>query len=140
LDSQVTDELIAIARDANAYANYVEMIKAPYDQMIRENSRYETLARPVEAVASKYSALGNEFKNYRNQAYLNLGKKAEGRGDKLLVLLYYRDTHRLSVFACQERMATDAECPRLEAEKGMQRLLSISTVEPYAYFKLPEAK
>lgn len=132
---QSEEELRSLARAANAYANYVDMIHTQYNRYRVDNLRYQFVIASVEPVQDLYARLGNEFKGIRNRAYLNLGEKAEAAGHPLEALYFYNDAFRLASFGCSSQNPSAGECPRLEAERRMQRILRIEGVQPYTTFR-----
>lgn len=130
LAEQDEGELRIIARAANAYANYIDMIHSQYNRYRVDNLRLNFILQRLEPVQDAYAVLSNEFKAIRNRAYLNLGEKAEAAGDALQALYYYNDAYRLSAFSCFG-MGVDRPCSRFEAERRMQRILRIDSIQPF---------
>jgi hypothetical protein len=130
VEQQDESDLKTLARDANAYASMVGMIDEEYGNERRQNLKYDLVTRPIGRASKEYNRIENEFKGYRNTAFMNLAQKAEAKGDMLQAFMYYRDAYRLSAFPCVPLELTDDSCPRLVAEKAMQRILGISNVVP----------
>ncbi|HEY5301734.1 MAG TPA: hypothetical protein VIJ55_13755, partial [Acetobacteraceae bacterium] len=130
-DQQSDDDLRTLAKASNAYANYVDLIHRGYQDAQRENYQYDFVVKVLNPIADDYTRIENEFKDYRNKAYLNLAEKSEVRGDMLQALFLYNDAFRLSSFDCSSRSPTNETCTRWAAEKAMQRILGISGFEPY---------
>jgi hypothetical protein len=123
---QSEDQLRVVAREANAYANYVGMIRSEYEAELRRQPRFPP--EQLEATSRRYSMIANEFLLIRNTAYFNLARKAEMTGDRLGALLLYNDAYRLSFFDCS---SSSTLCPRVDAEVAMQELLGITDITPY---------
>jgi hypothetical protein len=129
LSEQSEDILKQIATKANLYANFVGFISGEYDSYRRENFRYDFVVRPVEKAREPYIELSNKFKDFRNQAYFNMGLKARDAGKNLEALLYFRDAFRLSDFECGKEGSKN--CARWHAEIEIQKLLRINGIRPY---------
>ncbi len=130
VDEQTVEALLTLAREANAYANLVGRLYAPYEREWQENARFDFVRNALRPVLGMYERLDNEFKTIRNRAYMNLGEKAEARGEILEAFFFYNDTYRLEMFACQNARDTALECPRVGAEERMRRLLGIDATPP----------
>lgn len=132
LPEQPNEELLALAKKANAAANFVGFILEDYDQYYRENFRYDFVQTKIAPFHDAYVALSNRMKDYRNQAYFNLGKKASDRGDAMAAFFFFRDAYRLSAFTQDEG---DHKGMRYQAEIEMKKLLGIDGMGTFAYWK-----
>jgi hypothetical protein len=94
------EELAALAREANFYANLVDAIGKGYSAERRENSRYDFIIKKLDPLADNYIRMSNEFKSIRNQAYFSMAKKAEEKGHSIKAFFLYNDIFRLSQFSC----------------------------------------
>jgi hypothetical protein len=130
LSDQKDDELRTIATQSNKYANLVSYLASEYESYSRENLRYDFVQKALRPGQDAYSKIGNEFKDYRNQAYFNLGMRAKSAGKEIESLLYFRDAYRLSSFDCGKGTAPQS-CMRWKAEQEMQKLLKLDKVQAY---------
>jgi len=133
IQAQDARALKTIAEQANHYANLVDKIYGEYTDYLRDNSRYEFVTKEVR----KATLLGilegrdTQFKTIRNQAYLNLGRLAQGDGRDMEAFLFFNDAFRLSIFECYEG---EDKCLRYQAEQYMKKLLGLEGVS-YVYWK-----
>ncbi|MBI5850972.1 MAG: hypothetical protein HZB39_08080 [Planctomycetes bacterium] len=132
LAEQPDDQLLALAKQANAAANFVGFILEEYQQYHRDNFRYDFVQEKVAPFHDAYVELSNRLKSYRNQAYFNLGKKAAGRGDEMTAFFYFRDAYRLSSFTEDKG---DHKGLRYQAEVEMKRLLGLESMGTFIYWK-----
>lgn len=121
LQDQSVDDLQQLAKKANAAANYVGLILDEYRAYYRENYRYEFIQRAVAPHHDSYVKISNKMKDFRNQAYFNLGKKHVNEGELLAALFYFRDAYRLSNFDDDRKR----QGMRYKAEQEMKKLLGI---------------
>jgi len=121
LQDQPVDALEQLAKKANATANYVGLILDEYREYYRENYRYSFIQNAVAPHHDSYVEISNKMKDFRNQAYFNLGKKHVNKGELLAALFYFRDAYRLSTFDDDRRR----QGMRYMAEQEMKKLLGI---------------
>lgn len=132
LGEQRDEDLTAIAKQANAAANFVGFILAEYEDYYRDNYRYDFVQKKVAPFHDAYVTLSNDLKWFRNKAYFNLGKKALERKEDFVAFFYFRDAYRLSSFTEDEG---DHKGIRYQAEIEMKRLLGVSDIESFVYWK-----
>lgn len=133
LAEQSEAELKQLAKQANTYANLVRFISDEYSQYYRENYQYKFVQEKVAPARNAYDKRVNEFLDYRNRAYFNLGLKAKAAGNPTLALFYFRDAFRLSAFDCFG--TKKEECMRWQAEQELQKLLDLEAVQAYVTWK-----
>lgn len=121
IQDQPVGDLEQLAKKANAAANYVGLILDEYREYSRENYRYEFIQRAVAPYHDSYVKISNKMKDFRNQAYFNLGKKYARKGELLAALFYFRDAYRLSIFDDDQKR----QGMRYKAEQEMKKLLDI---------------
>ena len=134
LNEQTKEELVDVARQANHVANLIGFLQEEYGSYHRENFRYEFIQEKVATPHDAYIKVMNEFKDYRNQAYFNLGAQAKESGDLATAFFYYRDAYRLSEFDCGPGKAAQT-CMRWLAEQELQKLLGLSSIKSYVSWK-----
>jgi len=132
LAEQSEAELKKLAEQANIVANYVGFIFDEYRQYYGDNYRYDFVQTKVAPFHDAYLKLANRFKDYRNRAYFNLGKKAVERGDEVGAFFFFRDAYRLSTFTEE---AGDHKGMRYLAEVEMKKLLGIDSINTFVYWK-----
>jgi len=132
LAEQSDDELLKLAKHANAAANFVGFILEEYERYYRDNYRYDFVQTKVAPFHDAYVALSNRLKDYRNRAYFNLGRKAAERGDEMAAFFYFRDAYRLSTFTEAEG---DHKGMRYQAEMEMKRLLGLDSMGTFTFWK-----
>lgn len=132
LEQQSVLELEELAKQANAAANFVGFILSEYQDYYRDNYKYDFVQKKVAPHHDSYVQLSNRFKDYRNQAYFNLGKKAAAAGDRLKAFFYFRDAFRLSSFTDD---SGDHKGMRYQAEIEMKRLLGVEDLSSFVYWK-----
>ena len=129
LADQSEDTLLFLAKQSNYYANLVGFITEEYNDYYNAKYRYDFITKKVAAPMDAYTAIANEFKTFRNQAYFNLGLKAKAAGRGIEALLLFRDAYKLSPFNCSETRREN--CMRWKAEQEMQKLLGLSHIRAY---------
>lgn len=132
LAEQTEEDLEALAKRANAAANFVDFILDEYQDYYSDNYLYDFVQEKVAPFHDAYVELSNRLKSYRNQAYFNLGLKAAERGDEFEGFFYFRDAYRLSSFT--EGAATQ-EGMRYKAEIEMKNLLGIEELGTFVYWQ-----
>ena len=133
LADQSEDTLLFLAKQSNYYANLVGFISEEYNDYYNSKYRYDFITEKVAAPMDAYTAIANEFKTFRNQAYFNLGLKAKAAGRGIEALLLFRDAYKLSTFNCSETRREN--CMRWKAEQEMQKLLGLSNIRSYVTWK-----
>lgn len=134
LGEQSEDELRTVATEANKVANLIGFIQEPYGAYYRENFRYEFVQKKVAVANDEYVKVANEFKGYRNEAYFNLGQRANDGGNKAAAFFFFRDAFRLSSFDCEPGKPAQ-QCMRWRAEQELQKLLGLSGIKSYVTWK-----
>ena len=132
LAEQTEKDLEALAKRANAAANFVDFILDEYQDYYSDNYRYDFVQEKVAPFHDAYVELSNRLKSYRNEAYFSLGLKAAQRGDEFEAFFYFRDAYRLSSFT--EGAATQ-EGMRYKAEIEMKNLLGIEELGTFVYWQ-----
>ena len=132
LGQQSVQELEGLAKQANAAANFVSFILTEYQDYYRDNYKYDFVQKKVAPHHDSYVQFTNRFKDYRNQAYFNLGKKATAAGEHLKAFFYFRDAFRLSSFTDDRG---DHKGMRYQAEIEMKRLLGVEDLSTFVYWK-----
>jgi hypothetical protein len=132
LEDQSEEELRALAKQANAAANYVGFILEEYASYHRENYRYEFVQKKVAPYHDAYVSLTNRLRDSRNKCYFNLGKKAASRGDEIVAFFLFRDALRLSSF---DEPEGDHKGIRYLAEIEMKKLLEIEGIGTFLYWE-----
>ena len=132
LAEQTEEDLEALAKQANAAANFVGHILDEYQEYYSENYRYDFVQEKVAPFHDAYVELSNRLKSYRDQAYFHLGRKAVERGDEIGAFFYFRDAYRLSSFT--EGQST-REGMRYKAEIEMKKLLGIEDLGTFVYWQ-----
>lgn len=132
LTEQNDEDLHALAKQANAAANYVGYILEEYQKYYRDNYRYDFVQEKVAPYHDAYVNLSNRLKRYRNQAYFNLGEKAVQRGEEVVAFFLFRDAFRLSSFTDDQG---DHKGIRYQAEIKMKKLLGLENVGTFVYWK-----
>ena len=132
LAEQAEEDLVALAKQANAAANFVGHILNEYQDYRRDNYRYDFVVEKLAPFHDAYVELSNRMKSYRNQVYFNLGRKAAERGDEIAAFFYFRDAYRLSTFT--EGQAT-REGMRYRSEIEMKKLLGIEQLGTFVFWK-----
>jgi hypothetical protein len=133
LDEQDIEKLREIASNANVYSNLVSKITDGYNDYLRENTRYDFVGNAVRkaSIVPELLELDSEFKDIRNQAYLNLGLIYQAKGQEMEAFLLFNDAYRLSAFDCPNG---SENCIRYSAEQHMKTLLGIKGVS-YVYWQ-----
>lgn len=135
LDNQTVSELTELAEQANRAANYINFIESEYDSYHREKRSYDFITEPVGKTLDEYRIISNQLKDYRNQSYFNLGKKADISGNKVKAFFYFRDAYRLAIFARYKEFAPYKEVDmRYKAEQEMKRMLNLEDIESFKYY------
>lgn len=132
LAEQADDELLELAEQANAAANFVGFILEEYQEYYRDNYQYDFVQEKVAPFHDAYVGLSNRLKSYRNRAYFNLGKKAVQRGDEMTAFLLFRDAYRLSRFT---KYDGDHKGMRYLAEIEMKKLLGMKKIGTFIYWR-----
>ena len=135
LSVQGEQKLRELAKDANFYANLISRITDEYDQAFRKNSRYNFVQEEIQKKAGPLLDMKNEFLEIRNRAYLNLGLLLKEEGRDIEAFFTFSDAHRLSPFDCFPADTATTDCVRLIAEEEMKKLLSVSDLESYVYWR-----
>ena len=130
---QSEDVLLLLAKQSNYYANLIGFITDEYKDYHNSKYRFDFVTEKVAIPMDAYAGIENEFKTIRNQAYFNLGLKAEAAGRGIEALLLFRDAHKLSAFDCFETRREN--CMRWKAEQEMQKLLGLSHIRAYVTWK-----
>ena len=125
LAEQAGEDLEALAKRANAAANFVGHLLEEYEGYYRKNYRYDFVQEKVAPFHDAYVGLSNRMKSYRNQAYFNLGLQAAERGDQIRAFFYFRDAYRLSSFT---EGGQTREGMRYRSEIEMKKLLEIEEI------------
>ena len=123
------EELKAIARKANATANFIGYIEEEYEDYRRDNFQYDFVTEPVSAVHDEYLKLSNILKDIRNSAYLRIGKSLLKSGNIGEAFFYFHDAYRLDVFNSYE--SSESPGIRFLAEQEMKALLGITEISSY---------
>ena len=126
LESQTVSELTELAKQANRAANYIGFIESEYDSYYRANYQYDIVTTKVGKAADEYREISNQLRDYRNQAYFNLGKKADISGNQVKAFFYFRDAYRLAIFARNKKKGM-----RYKAEQEMKRLLNLDDITSF---------
>ena len=132
LERQNEDELERLSEAANRVANLIGYIYDEYDYYYRANYRFDFVREKVAPHADSYNTIRSEFLRIRNQAYFNLGILAKQNGRTMEAFFYFRDAFRLSIFGCSKGKTG---CMRWQAEQEMQKLLGLSHIKAYVYWK-----
>ena len=132
LDEQNRDELERLASTANKAANFVGYILDEYRDYHRDNYRYEFVQKAVAPFHDEYVVISNRLKDFRNQAFFNLGKKAAQDGEDVIAFFYFRDVFRLSSFTDAEG---DRKGMRYRAEIEMKKLLDLEEVGTFIHWQ-----
>lgn len=130
IENQDERDLFFISKQSNHYANLVGYIIDEYDDYLNSNYRYDFIRNKVSPSRDSYVKVANEFKQFRNQAYFNLGIKSKSNGNYIEAFLWFRDAYRLSSFDCESRARRDT-CMRWKAEQELQNLLDLSHLKAY---------
>ena len=130
VEDQDEEVLLSLAKQSNHYANLVGYVMEEYDDYLNANYRYDFVRDKVAPSRDSYVTVANEFKQFRNQAYFNLGIKAKAGGNYIEAFLWFRDAYRLSTFDC-ESQARRETCMRWKAEQELQKLLGLSHLKAY---------
>lgn len=129
LVEQEETDLRELAKEANVVANLIGFIENEYEEYYRDNYRFDFIQEKVSPFLDNYRLISNKFKDYRNQAYFNLGKKAAQRGETAVAFFLFRDAHRLSSFVSG---GNPREGMRYRAELEMKKLLSMEGIDTFA--------
>lgn len=132
IEEQKENQLLELATLANTSAYFVGFIFEEYKRYYIEIYGYDFAKEKVTPSHDAYAQLGNKLKEYRNQAYYNLGKKALERGDTLTAFFMFRDAFRLDSFTKEDG---DHKGMRYKSELEMKKILGISDIETYVYWK-----
>lgn len=130
IEQQSTEDLEKLASNANKLANLIGMIQKEYSSYYSSNYKYDFIQSAVAPPHDQYVVKINNFQAFRNRSYMNLGEKAEQRGEPMKAFLYYRDAFRLSGFDCESKLRSKT-CMRLQAEEKMKKILRINDIESY---------
>ena len=132
LEEQDITELKNLAKQANTTANLVGFILEEYADYYRDKYRYDFIQEKVGPFHDNYVHLSNELKDYRNQAYFNLGQKMALQGNEIEAFFYFRDAYRLSSFT---ESGSDHKGMRYKAEQELKKLLGITDIPSFVFWE-----
>ena len=125
---QSVSELKEVANQSNKAANYVDFIRDKYATYIRDGVAIVVKEAKITSIHNGYARLSDELREYRNQCYLNIGKKLTESGNEIEAFFYFEDAYRLLPFIGPNG---DHIGVRYLSEQEMKKLMGLSDLRSF---------